>query len=369
MFDFGMLMKSHCTHPGPLCLLMALTLCTPFSIAHAANPPPNSTGINATKSGTQMNDIPPRLQWEANYGYCGETALISAGLYYGQYVSQFDARAIASPNIRQSKRGSQLLLGVNDAAAATKMRLKAVEWNSPTMANANEFLAWVKDNVLVGYPVIIGVYENFSQFENENGSQGDGEYDHIVPVIGVSSSKPATQPAAYYADDAITFSDNGLWSPDRKPAYLYRFKFGAFQANREEANDENRPLYSLPSGGKNYGVAITGIIDRDGKTLPVRLTTDVNEEKPAMDENSNSRPDSANLNLNVTVSGLKPGVAYNLYRYNSFDNVPESGFNAKASKANKHWEINIKEGATYVLKETIRSDQVAVYRAVPGTAP
>ncbi|RMM82983.1 hypothetical protein ALP73_01183 [Pseudomonas coronafaciens pv. garcae] len=124
-----------------------------------------------------------------------------------------------------------------------------------------------------------------------------------------------------------------------------------------------------PAAEKNYGVAITGIIDRDGKTLPVRLTTDVNEEKPVMDENSNSRPDSANLNLNVTVSGLKPGVAYNLYRYNSFDNVPESGFNAKASKANKHWEINIKEGASYVLKETIRSDQVAVYRAVPGTAP
>ncbi len=62
-------------------------------------------------------------------------------------------------------------------------------------------------------------------------------------------------------------------------------------------------------------------------------------------------------------------MPYNLYRYDSFDNVPESGFNAKASKAEKHWEIDSKEGSTYVLKETIRSDQVAVYRAVPVTAP
>ena len=40
--------------------------------------------------------IPPRRQWEGNGGYCGETVMISAGLYYGQYVSQYDARAFAS---------------------------------------------------------------------------------------------------------------------------------------------------------------------------------------------------------------------------------------------------------------------------------
>jgi len=28
-------------------------------------------------------DIPPRYQWNANNGYCGEVAFISVGLYYG----------------------------------------------------------------------------------------------------------------------------------------------------------------------------------------------------------------------------------------------------------------------------------------------
>ncbi|MCX7218504.1 MAG: hypothetical protein NTY70_06060, partial [Burkholderiales bacterium] len=28
--------------------------------------------------------IPPRHQWNVNYGYCGEVSFISAGLYYGQ---------------------------------------------------------------------------------------------------------------------------------------------------------------------------------------------------------------------------------------------------------------------------------------------
>ncbi|SDT25220.1 hypothetical protein SAMN05216598_4644 [Pseudomonas asplenii] len=370
MFDFCLLTKSQLVRPRPLCLLVALTLYVPLSTAHAADKQPNLADSSATKDSSKMNDIPPRLQWTANYGYCGETALISAGLYYGQYVSQFDTREIASPNVNQSKRGSQLLLGVNDGATAARMHLKSVEWDSVTTPNANKFLAWVKGNVLSGYPVIIGVYENLSRFEDsEDENAGDNEYDHIVPVIGVSSTGPASQSAVYHADDIITFSDNGLWSPDGQPAYLYRFEFGAFQSSRQEANNETRPVYSLPRGGKNYGVAITGIIDQDGKTLPVRLTTDVNEELPAMGAGSNTRPASAKVNLTATVSGLTPGVTYTLYRYDSFDKVPESAFNKRASMADKQWEINIKTGSTYVLKETIRSDQVAVYRAVPVTAP
>src|ERR1700722_11587714 len=64
------------------------------------------------------NDIPPRLQWMANHGYCGEVALISAGLYYGQYASQYDARALASDGLPQNEGKSQLLLGGNDRRAA-----------------------------------------------------------------------------------------------------------------------------------------------------------------------------------------------------------------------------------------------------------
>lgn len=221
-----MLMKSHISQRGSWCLLATLALWTSFSTAYAAGTPASSVSIGAINGSSRMNDIPPRLQWEANYGYCGETALISAGLYYGQYASQFDTRAIASPGIKQSRRGSQLLLGVSDEAVAAHMRLKAVAWDSVTTQNADKFLAWVKGNVLSGYPVIIGVYENFSKFDDsEDEDAGDNEYDHIVPVIGISSTKPVTHPTAYYAEDVVTFSDNGLWSPDGHSAYIYRSKF------------------------------------------------------------------------------------------------------------------------------------------------
>jgi len=41
-------------------------------------------------------DLPTQVQWPANFGYCGEISFIVAGLYYGQYLSQYDARALVS---------------------------------------------------------------------------------------------------------------------------------------------------------------------------------------------------------------------------------------------------------------------------------
>ncbi|WP_379066959.1 C39 family peptidase [Mesorhizobium sp. UC22_110] len=344
----------------------AFTLCLPVPDAISADAN-TKMSTNAAKSYRKTNDIPPRHQWEANYGYCGEVSLISAGLYYGQYVSQYDARAIASRNTDQSKESSQLLLGVNDSYAAAQMHLKATQWKGA--ANPESFLSWVKEKVASGYPVVIGVYYNQRSFEASNDPDaGDNEYDHIVPVIGVSSKHPF-MPSAYHGDDVITFSDNGLWSPDGEPDFIYKSSFESFQANRRQANSNLHPIYSLPRDARNYGVAITGIIDRDGQALPVRLSTNVNHEKPIMKEGANDRPASQDLTLTVTVSGLTPGVSYNLYRYDDFRSVPDAGFNAAAEKAEKKWAINIKSGSSFSATEKIKSDQTVVYRAVPATAP
>ncbi|CEG10416.1 hypothetical protein BN961_03856 [Afipia felis] len=316
---------------------------------------------------SKVNDLPPRQQWEANYGYCGEVSFISAGLYYGQYVSQYDARKIASENADQSTEGSQLLLGENDAYTAAKMHLKAVQWKGG--ARTTNFLSWAKKNIASGYPVIIGVFKNALSFEESSDPHaGDDKYDHIVLATGVSSRHPL-ESSDYYNDDEITFSDHGLWSPDDDPQYTFTSQFGSLRANRRLANSDSHPVYALPEGVENYGVAITGIIDQDGQALPVRLSTNLNSEEPSMVEGSDARPASQNLTLTVTVSGLVPGLSYNLYRYDDFQSVPNGAFNATSDEASKTWKIVVKSGSSFTLKETIESDQIAVYRAVPATAP
>ena len=315
--------------------------------------------------------IPARLQWNGNYGYCGEVSFISAGLYFGQYISQYDARAIASPNVSQSLESSQLLLGVNDAAAATRMRLAHALPTGSALTSAPAFLAWVKGKVVSGAPVIIGVYTNGYKFYGSRSLNfGDPEYDHIVTVTGFTSTRAPTTPATYFSDDTITLEDHGLWTggSSSAPPYFFQYALGTFQQTRRAANATTAAVYSLKNGG-NYGIAITGVLDTDKKTVPVRLTTSKNFESPVIRNGSGTRPAASSVILTITLSGLTPGVAYNLYRYSTVSNIPTASFNAKAAQAAQKWTVQISSGSTYVQTLTIQSSETAAFRAVPASAP
>ena len=79
---------------------------------------------------------------------------LQAGAYYGQYSGQYVTRSLASPDVPQNEADSQLLIGVNDDSAATAMALLGEEWAGADTSRA--FLLWVRDQVLLGHPVIIG---------------------------------------------------------------------------------------------------------------------------------------------------------------------------------------------------------------------
>jgi hypothetical protein len=179
-----------------------------------------------------------------------------------------------------------------------------------------------------------------------------------------------TGPVVYYADDIITFNDNGLWTviPNGQPQNVFSYSFGTFAATRQQANAKTAPVYSLKNG-PDYGIAITGITDLSRETVPVRLATNVNAETPGIVNNSTTRPAAKPVTLTITVSGLTPGVTYNLYRYSSMAAVPTSNINANAAKAAQKRVITITSGSTYTMTQTINSNEIAVYRAVPVGAP
>lgn len=325
---------------------------------------PTWTFLNAF---SKHNDIPPRFQWDENSGYCGEVSLISAGLYYGQYISQYDAREISSP--RASQKKGQILIGLNDVCAAEKMHLKAIEWGYSKERTVDQFLAWVKEHVVKGYPVAIGVYTNeYLFYGNKKPNAGDEEYDHIVTVTGIASNHPLDNPS-YYGNDVITFSDNGLWTTSSGAHYFFSYGMDDFQANRKEANAVGGAIYSLSNSGSNYGIAISGVLDLNGDTLPVRIETNYNYEWPEIKDHSNKRPAAMPLQLTLNVFGLEPNVVYNLYRYSDLESVPNSHFNAHVSQAFEHWQFQISSGSNYVMMQDINSDEMAIYRCVRESAP
>lgn len=310
------------------------------------------------------NPVPSRLQWMNNSGYCGEVCLISAGLYYGQYLSQYDVRALVTPTGDQVS--GQLLIGVNDVLAAQQLHLTYEEWDTSAEENTEQFLVWIKEKVVNGNPVAIGVYANQTLFQT--GSIGDPEYDHIVSITSITSNYPLNYPS-YFPTDQVGLTDDGLWRPEKTPGYYFNYGVDRFQRSRISANEFTAPPYSTSNDGSNYGIAILGVADLDGDTLPVRVETDYNYEYPPIGPGSDMRPSSMPLTLTITVSNIEPNIPYILYRYDDLISVPESQFNVHEAQASEKIPFQIDAGTTYVLTEMIQSNEVAVYRCVRASAP
>ncbi len=313
-------------------------------------------------------DMAPRLQWNANGGYCGEVSFISAGMRYGQYTSQWTARAVTSPGIAQWKAASYLLLGVNDLAAARAMRLEAIDFRWRHQRSTEQYLRWVKGRFLRNDVVIIGVLNNVTTLGET--PPGDREYDHIVPVMGIGSmTSLRTGRDSYFASDAIIMSDNGLYNVGPTYPYLYSYRFSDFPMSREAANRPGGALYSLRDRPANFAVAITGVADRDGTTIPVRLTSDVNGEGEWNVLIGKRPPAPTSITLTAHVTIPDPEVAYNVYLYDDFSDVPRSDFNARAGQAIQAWRIPAGSGPKWTVTIAAMSDQTRVFRAVPTTAP
>jgi hypothetical protein len=315
-------------------------------------------------------ELPPRLQWENNAGYCGEVSTIMAGLKYGQYFSQYDLREISAASTSNVQTTTEYLVGVNDAYAAKNLRLDAIEFDSSKAGNADGYLAWLKSMTRSGYAPTLTVYMNYYKFYGtSNPDAGDAEYDHIVSVSKIYSSYDDD---LYHDDDIITIEDHGLWAPKTTgPVYLFNFTFAEFQGTRQQANAKNGAIYTLPSSPttKNYGIAHTGPTDTSHELLPVSVATSVNYEDPPIGRNSNTRPEAMPLDLTVTVSGLTTGVQYVMYRYNDEEKVPTGSFNRNSGAAKRVFAFQGTETGTYTVTESIMSSDKAIYRCVRNSAP
>jgi hypothetical protein len=278
-------------------------------------------------------------------------------------MSQYDARICAIGQTPQNQ--GELLLGSNDRRAARQMHLKAAEWNGRDQVSTAQFLLWVKRQVLRDFPVIIGVYDNGYQLGTPDVS--DPQYDHIVPVVRIQSHR-AFSNREFHGNDRLTFSDNGLFGTPQDRPYFFTYSFASFPAYRWQVKGPDGPLYALPAYGRNFGIVITGVMDRDGDTLPVRVSTNKNYEVPVMPRKGTARPAPMPLTLAIAVSGLTPGVDYKLYRYDKLSAIPDAQFNARAASAAQSWTIRIATGSTCALTQNILSDEIAAYRCVRAGA-
>lgn len=370
--------------------------------------PPVGSDNKLTTTYNRDSEITARLQWNANYGYCGETSFITALMLNGGYTSQWTARTFALGGGHQWDEGSQIMIGENqngvtDQQVATSMLLTTVDYDNTSESNTNEFLSWIKKRFLLGDTVIIGVYNNVPMLDEQGVGAGDPTYDHIVPVVKIGSDHPLDEndpttllpPWTYYNSDIITISDNGLYTPvtDNVPgnspenparSAFYTFNFYDWQNYRAGANTylgdpSTYHLYSAPifrqSGPavSNWGTAVTGIVDTTTGgpvALRVKLTADKDNEGFHNQEYMHTEPAGTAMTLTATAKP-EPGTAYNVYIYESFADVPTGNFNTAAVAAGKTPDhvIPTTNSGTWSHTLHITTADTRIYRIVPVGAP
>jgi hypothetical protein len=404
--------------------------------------------------------VRPFYQWENNNGYCGETSMIEAGLRHGQWTSQYNARLlcgaqgngqdapVGTPLLQTGPSGfcsanqetpdynAQLLLESRAAAYAgtclSNFRLACTTYdttNNDGMAGYEDYMSWVKREVIAGHQVTVGVLE-------QGGS--DSQYDHIVTVTRIGTNH-ATTDATYHDDDVLYFEDHGAYTfensqsagnpaipPGTPPdtagctPYVYGFPFGSLAATRGQANADSAPAYSIiipgvpesqtgtggdgvgngpPVTGHNYGFSVSGpetteptlpvtlrlaMTTTDGAANPVSPLVGYDFENPFIGtsnegESCTNDPPSSWMSVTfvVTVSGLTPGTDYRLYEYDTDKitgigtsaalDVPISGFNANAERAT-HVTSFVASGSAFETSVTRTSSTTVVFRAVPADA-
>ena len=325
----------------------------------------------------------------------------------------------------------------NAALCLANSRLNGVTYNysaqAAGIAGYEEYMSWVKQEVIAGHQVTIAILLN-------GGS--DPQYDHEVSVMKIGTNHSPDDSSYYpddvvYFDDhgVYTLSGNRFTSnPPIPPGagsdmtgctpFVFGYTFASLAKTRAGANRPDAQAYSIIipgdgtiqsytggsgyapvpiSGPHNYGFSVAGPEDPTAVTLPVALTiagptvtkgvanpldpvAGYDYENPMIGTSvwglscTDKPPDAwmTNVVLQVAVSGLTPGVSYNLYEYefSSIEGqgaaaalaVPVQDFNANAGLAS-HVTAFTAAGPTFQQIVTTTSNRIVVFRCVPASAP
>ena len=315
--------------------LLRLAVLLPLPL-HAAEKGCGQAMIDGTTPPVTAHVIVPRAQpapfyqWENNNGYCGEVSMMQGGFANGQFMSQFNARAICGTGLSQSgpdgacaahqavpNYNAQLLIedpdtGVtgphryaNAALCIANSGLAGQTFpygDEPAgQAGYETYMRWVKAQVIAGNQVTVALLYDGGH---------DPQYDHEVGVLKIGTNHDPADPA-YYPDDVLYFDDHGAYTLEGRhwglnPAippgagtdtvgctpYLFGYSFASLANTRRGANADGAHAYSiiLPdqrrietytggngyaplriTGPRNYGFSVTGPRDDDHETLPVTL--------------------------------------------------------------------------------------------------
>lgn len=284
-------------------------------------------------------DVQPRIMWgwENNVsGYCGEASLQSAGLFYGNYISQ--------EQVRYAGGNKELLIDVNLHKAADTLGFTYERWvpaqfnKNGRYGRASSFPVWTKTHLDAQHPVITGLFERQPK--------GDPDYDHIVPMIGYDMNKFVL----YY---------NDLYLSTTRTMSLTDIK------TRDACHQTNPPIqpfsYCFPTP-VNHGIAITGNKDSLGTCRVILKISEVSEPDWGEEDKLHEKP--VMFEPHAVITGLTANHTYTLLRFDSAEALPPTGVKFIDGSWSERTDFVAEAETHIVVPKPIASDGVYLYRCV-----
>jgi len=258
-----------------------------------------------------MLDAPPRSMWgqgEGTRGYCGETSFQTHGIFFGNWISSQIARNNAD--------GIELLIGENDVKAATGLKFKFEAYPSDTKDDAGtEFVEWARAQIDLGNIVVHGFLD----------SDGEKEYDHIMPIIGYKQDPEGKTLGLFY---------NDLYDAT-KSRYVCA-ETDVLTREKCVTPDGKKQKYCIPKE-TIYAIALQGNLDTASVLKRMKLTIPSVDEPDWGDEDKIfAKP--VDFNIGCVIVGLTKGLKYTVLRFESPTLVPSENF-VESKAWTKSWQF------------------------------
>jgi len=302
-------------------------------------------------------DIPGRQMWgwgPGKSGYSGSCTTQMVGIYFGNYVSQDQVRAIAG--------GDEILIEKNLLTALASFQYNFTAFESTKKEQYKNFIIWLKSNLDMGHPVIVGVFWKGPTSSH----RANGMYDHIIPIVGYSSQDVVR----YHDDDIIYWYD--LYQKEMRSSKVIDWVRTRETCVSQTLAPKQPYDYCLPKE-KGWGVAVYGNrMDKEASKLvmPSHLRLP-NWQEPDFSREDEAGEKPVSTQVKVDCGNLTPKKQYVLLRYNASHYLPQSDF--LKSDYERQFPFTAKK-PIFSTPDNIQTDSTMFYRCIldtrlPGDKP
>ena len=312
-----------------------------------------------------------RMQWLENDGYCGETSIQEVALYYGTYISQYDVRKIFDPTQQQDLAE---LENWEKVADTIKLKISPFPFDSYPTPQYKAFSGWMKGQLAKGYPVALATWlatnPNDVKYGGTNSTLG-------LESVGLADATPVNLPYPYPvdpgplaqidhfitatgyvgADDAkYNPADLALITNHALSTYTWAHRFGLLFDTRANSGNSRDYVITLPQT-YCFGLSFTGNVDGTRDNRPVRIELDRIDEPNLIKGET-----PVDYQANLTITNLRKGARYVLYRYNTPASIPLKNYAGSKFTSKVDFRAT---ASTQTLSASIPSNSFAAFRCVP----